>query len=457
MKNQAHQTKVPMILGLGKSGLSCAGYFDRIDQDYIFLDTRNIASGGSQLKDFSNCKEFYFGNLEHELLDRCLALIVSPGVPLTEPFVEFAISSGIEIYGDIEIFVRNSKKPIIAITGSNGKSTVTDLTEKLLRGAGVNAQKGGNIGLPVLDFLPKDDADLYVLELSSFQLDTTKSLKPRIAVLLNISEDHMDRYASFKDYKNSKLKVYNNACYKIFNQDDTKTTPKTIQREDYTFSSTEPSEKAINKMSFLSKKNNCSDKRNFELVVDGKPIMSTCEMKMAGTHNYLNALTCLSILDRLEINIDCGLVEILNDYSGLPHRFQRVSRKNGVEWINDSKATNVGSALSALNSVIKGTNKLILIAGGDSKESDLTPLTSAFEKQVNQLILMGKDAERLAALTDKVPVCFAKDMKQAVELANEIALEGDTILLSPACSSLDMFKNFEQRGEMFVDAIGRCA
>ncbi len=440
------------------SGLSCARYFDRIDQSYGLLDTREYPPGLDEISKLTNCEMTIFGELNTSLLNDCKMLVVSPGISLSEPFVVEAITKNVDVCGDIELFSRGCDKPIIAITGSNGKSTVTDLAEKLINAAGLNCQKGGNIGLPALDFLPAQEADIYVLELSSFQLDTTRTLKTEISVLLNVSEDHMDRYDNFSDYVNSKQKIFRHAEHKIFNWDDKLTHPTIITAKDTSFSVDFPDSQVRQRIAYLKNKT-----KSFDLVIDGELVINTNLLQLTGRHNWLNVLSCLSILQSLNLPIDEVVLNCLKNYQGLPHRFQRVSQKLGCDWINDSKATNVGATVAAIDSIVVGgdrksqTVKIILIVGGDSKQSDLRPLVESFERKIHCLILLGKDAKLIAALTNKIKTYFVENMEQAVIKATQLVSDGDIVLLSPACSSLDMYKNFEARGDAFIDAIEKCA
>jgi len=446
-----------IIFGLGQSGLSCARYFDRISQPYYLLDTRENPPGRSDVENLKYCEGFYFGQsfdfkiIDESIFTNCQQLIVSPGISLDNFFVKKAKELGIEVCGDIEIFARVCKKPIIVITGSNGKSTVTDLTDKLLRASGINSQKGGNIGLPVLDFLPDDKADVYVLELSSFQLDTTCSLKPEVAVLLNICEDHLDRYEDFEGYCQSKHKVYQQARCAVFNQDDILTYPKKVFKDSLTFSISlnQNDNKDISKITV--------SEVGYDLLVKDNFIISSDELRITGKHNFANVLASLNILNRMNVEINDDVREALRSFEGLKHRFQLVSRKDNCEWINDSKATNVGATIAALNSVELSSQKhLILIAGGDSKQSDLAPLIKPLEEKVNDMILLGKDAVLFADLTSKVTSYFVENMYQAVCKAKELINGKTTVLLSPACASLDMYKDFEERGDEFIAAVRAC-
>lgn len=447
-----------IIFGLGQSGLSCARYFDRIEQTYLLLDTRENPPGEIEIEQLSHCQGFYFGEIDESILAGCCQLVVSPGISLQTPLVKKAIALNIDVCGDVEIFSRACNKPIVAITGSNGKSTVTDLTDKLINASGIKAQKGGNIGLPVLDFLPQDKAELYVLELSSFQLDTTDSLAPEVAVLLNLSEDHLDRYSGFEQYCQSKQKIYQRAKYKVFNFDDALTHPQNICKNDLAFSLMMPRIDQSLFVSYIKPLPIDNDLLSYELVVDDVDVVSSRLLNIAGKHNFANVLACLNILTCLNIDISQSILQVLQRYKGLKHRFQLVKRDSQCEWINDSKATNVGATIAALDSLeLDSTTQLILIAGGDSKQSQLSPLVQPLEDKVSALVLLGKDAELFARLSSNISSYLVENMQQAVCKAKQL-IDGKTvILLSPACSSLDMFKNFEARGDAFISEVRACA
>ncbi len=451
--NKAQQKSITHIIyGLGVSGLSCARYFDRIEQPYYLADTRERPPAAEQIDSLEYCQGYSFGAQSLKLLDDCQMIVVSPGISLKDPFLVQARSREIELVGDVELFARHCGKKIVAITGSNGKSTVTELSEALLRAAGVNAQKGGNIGLPVLDFLPADEADVYVLEVSSFQMDTTKSLQADVAVLLNISEDHMDRYESFEHYGCSKRRIFENAKCKIFNWDDRLTLPTEIDANDLSFSLEKPKE-VNHVVSYLDK-----NESDYEFVVNEKTLTSTRDLKITGFHNWLNALASLSILHQLNVAINQDVLDALINYQGLAHRFQLVSRKMDCLWINDSKATNVGATVAALNSLKQFSDqRVFLIAGGDSKNADLNDLQGVLDNSVYRLILLGKDADRLAEVSRIVPYIKVENLQQAVKAISPELNKGDIVLLSPACASLDMFKNFEERGNAFIAAVEECA
>ncbi len=458
MRQMSDKNNKHIIFGLGQSGLSCARYFDRIGQPYGILDTRQQPPGISELDNLSLCTFVQLGEADEVILKDCQQLIVSPGIDLNIPFIKKAIDLGVDVCGDVEIFARNCDKTVVAITGSNGKSTVTDLTDRLISAAGLNSQKGGNIGLPVLDFLPQDSADIYVLELSSFQLDSTHSLAPKVAVLLNLSEDHLDRYQGFEQYCHSKQSIFRNSEFRVFNQDDRLTYPKIITENCRSFSiATEPNI-ADSNVSYIKNNSTSPDLPNHRLVVKQQTVIASSSLNITGKHNLANVLASLNILDCLDIKIDNKVLCALEQYKGLNHRFQLVLRKNNVTWINDSKATNVGATIAALESVdLSGASQLVLIAGGDSKQSDLNPLVKYLDEHVTHMVLIGKDAKLFSKLSSKVKSYIVDNMQQAVIKALSIINGSATILLSPACSSLDMYINFEDRGNDFIASVRKYA
>lgn len=454
MINRETKKSKQIIFGLGQSGLSCARYFDRIGQAYFLFDTREEPPGEKDVASLEYCEEYYSGktfdfeSIDESVFANCQQMVVSPGISLETPFVKKAKQLNIDVCGDVELFARNCSKPIIAITGSNGKSTVTDLTDKLLNAAGKKPQKGGNIGLAVLDFLPEQANDIYVLELSSFQLDTTYSLKPEVAVLLNLSEDHLDRYQNFDDYCQSKKRIYKDAKYLVFNQDDHLTYPSTLSEKACSFSVLPETQDKENVSRIVRRG------LGYDLFVKDQFVIASDELNVTGTHNFANVLASLTILDCLNVKLDKNVLKALRSFNGLKHRFQLIFRGNNIEWINDSKATNVGATIAALNSVETcDEHQLILIAGGDSKQSDLRPLIEPLENKVKSMVLLGKDARLFADLTSKVTSYFVDNMQQAVCKAKELIAGKTTVLLSPACASLDMYKNFEERGDEFISAV----
>ncbi|HAH12196.1 MAG TPA: UDP-N-acetylmuramoyl-L-alanine--D-glutamate ligase, partial [Pantoea agglomerans] len=363
-------------------------------------------------------------------------IVAGPGVALAHPILSEAVEAGVAIVGDIELFCREAQAPIVAITGSNGKSTVTTLVGEMAKAAGWQVGVGGNIGLPALSLL-QSPAQLYVLELSSFQLETTHSLKAAAATILNVSEDHMDRYPlGMQQYRAAKLRVYENAQVCIVNADDALTMPVRGADTRCVSFGVDFGDYHLNKQ-----------QGSIWLRVKGEKVLNTAEMKMVGQHNYTNALAALALADAVGLPRASSLAA-LTHFNGLAHRFQLVHEHQGVRWINDSKATNVGSTEAALNGLqVKGT--LWLLMGGDGKSADFTPLIPWLQGDNVRLYCFGRDGDALAALRPEIAV-RTETMRQAMEQIAPQVKAGDMVLLSPACASLDQFRNFEQRGEQFA-------
>ncbi|TQV75280.1 UDP-N-acetylmuramoyl-L-alanine--D-glutamate ligase [Aliikangiella marina] len=453
------QQKLVGVFGLGMSGLAAARYLQRTDQQFFVVDTRAKPPGEKELASLNNCFSHYFGDIPQELLNSANMIIVSPGIDSNIAPLNQARKNGVDIVGDVEIFARQTKGKIVAITGSNGKSTVTDLTYQLLKAAGANVAIGGNFGVPVLDFLPLDQADIYVLELSSFQLDTTRSLKAEVATVLNISEDHMDRYTDLTAYQNSKLTIYQGAKKCVVNLDDKQT--------DYRGDRNRKQDNEISNVVEFSLTNHDAkyhtemvDKR-IALLNEEQVIVYADQLKISGAHNLSNALAAIALVKELGFSFCDSMNKCLRNYSGLAHRFELVESANNCVWINDSKATNVGATLAALNGIQPTVKFVILIAGGDAKGSDLTPLKHVLNTKVNKLILIGKDAKLFAEMVPEDRVYFAKDMPDAVQYASKLVTQQvdseSLVLLSPACASLDMYSSYVARGEAFIDAVRACA
>lgn len=444
MKGLSH--KRVLVVGLGKTGLSCACYLSGKGIEVAITDSREHPPALDELQEKHPDMAIFVGGFNAEAFERATCLIISPGVSLREPLIAEARARGAEIIGDIELFARNANAPVIAITGSNGKSTVTSLLGEMAKASGMDVRVGGNIGVPALDLLHDPRPDLYVLELSSFQLETTESLNACAAAILNISEDHMDRYHNLNDYTAAKAKVYYGTGTLIVNLDDAAvmaTAKLTRQGRDLIgFTAHTPNE---NEFGICTK-----DKQEF-LCYGTDKLISVAELKIKGKHNVVNALAALALGKEASIPLD-GMLLALKEFSGLPHRSQWVAEKNGVTWFNDSKATNVGAAIAAINGT--EANEIILIAGGQSKGQDFSPLKEVVKNKVKHLILLGEDAELLnSELEDYTEVDFVADMTQAVTKANNIAVRGDEVLLSPACASFDMYSGYEQRGEVFIAAV----
>jgi UDP-N-acetylmuramoylalanine--D-glutamate ligase len=416
-----------VIIGLGLTGLSCVDFFLAQGVTPRVMDTRVSPPGLDKLP---GQVERHLGGINGDWLLAADLIVASPGVALAHPILSEAVEAGIEIVGDIELFCREAQAPIVAITGSNGKSTVTTLVGEMAKAAGWQVGVGGNIGLPALSLL-QSPAQLYVLELSSFQLETTHSLKAAAATILNVSEDHMDRYPlGMQQYRAAKLRVYENAQVCIVNADDALTMPVRGADTRCVSFGVDFGDYHLNKQ-----------QGSIWLRVKGEKVLNTAEMKMVGQHNYTNALAALALADAVGLPRASSLAA-LTHFNGLAHRFQLVHEHQGVRWINDSKATNVGSTEAALNGLqVKGT--LWLLMGGDGKSADFTPLIPWLQGDNVRLYCFGRDGDALAALRPEIAV-RTETMRQAMEQIAPQVKAGDMVLLSPACASLDQFRNFER-------------
>ncbi|MCS3604591.1 UDP-N-acetylmuramoylalanine--D-glutamate ligase [Buttiauxella sp. BIGb0471] len=428
-----YQGKKVVIIGLGLTGLSCVDYFIARGVTPRVMDTRISPPGLDKLPE---SVERHTGSLNEDWLLAADLIVASPGIAIAHPALSRAADAGVEIVGDIELFCREAQAPIVAITGSNGKSTVTTLVGEMAKAAGVNVGVGGNIGLPALMLL--DPArELYVLELSSFQLETTSSLKAAAATILNVTEDHMDRYPfGLQQYRAAKLRVYENAAVCVVNADDALTMP--VRGAD------------VRCISFgvdVGDYHLNHQQGDTWLRVKGEKVLNTKEMKIVGRHNYTNALAALALADAVKLPRSSSL-KALTTFTGLAHRFQLAWERNGVRWINDSKATNVGSTEAALNGLkVEGTLHLLL--GGDGKSADFSALSQYLQGSAIRLYCFGRDGAELAALRPDVAE-QTETMAEAMKLIAARVQPGDMVLLSPACASLDQFKNFEQRGDQFT-------
>ncbi|MBG3091593.1 UDP-N-acetylmuramoyl-L-alanine--D-glutamate ligase [Proteus cibarius] len=426
-----YQGKKVVVVGLGITGLSCVDFFIRQGVTPKVIDTRQKPGGLDKLP---ADVEYHTGSFHQAWLNDADLIISSPGIALSTPELVEAANHGVEIVGDIELFCREAKAPIVAITGSNGKSTVTTLVGEMASADGIRVGVGGNIGVPALTLLT-EPYDLYVLELSSFQLETTYSLQAVAATVLNISEDHMNRYPlGLEQYREAKLRIYDNAKTCVYNEDDTLTLP------------------------LAGKDNRCVsfgvgqgdyqlDNTNRILKVKGEKVLSMAEMYLSGQHNYTNALAALALADAVGISRKAA-TEVLKTYHGLAHRFHLVYSHQNVRWINDSKATNVGSTEAALRGLeVEGTLHLLL--GGDGKSADFSSLLPYISGDNIRLYCFGQDGQALANLRPDVSL-LTVTMEEAIRALAPTVKSGDMVLLSPACASLDQFKCFEQRGDEFA-------
>ncbi|EOT1170173.1 UDP-N-acetylmuramoyl-L-alanine--D-glutamate ligase [Cronobacter dublinensis] len=428
-----YQGKKVVIIGLGLTGLSCVDFFLGRGVTPRVMDTRIAPPGLDKLPEEV---ERHLGSLNDAWLSGADLIVASPGMALAHPSLSAAADAGVEIVGDIELFCREAQAPIIAITGSNGKSTVTTLVGEMAKAAGVNVGVGGNIGLPALMLLG-EERELYVLELSSFQLETTSSLKATAATILNVTEDHMDRYPlGLQQYRAAKLRIYENAAVCVVNADDALTMPVRGADARCVSFGIDVGDYHLNRQ-----------QGETWLRVRGEKVLNVKEMQLVGQHNYTNALAALALADAAGLPRASSL-KALTTFGGLAHRFQLAFEHNGVRWINDSKATNVGSTEAALNGLhLDGTLHLLL--GGDGKSADFSPLARYLTGDRVRLYCFGRDGDALAALRPEIAE-RTETMEEAMRLIAGRVQPGDMVLLSPACASLDQFKNFEQRGDVFT-------
>ena len=435
-----------IVVGLGKSGMSLVRFLANRGVSFAVADTRENPPELETLRREYPQVDVRCGELDVEFLCRADELYVSPGLALATPALQQAAARGVKLSGDIELFARYAKAPIVAITGSNAKSTVTTLVGEMAAAAGKHVAVGGNLGTPALDLL-SDDVELYVMELSSFQLETTDQLGAEVATVLNISEDHMDRYSGLPAYHLAKHRVFRGARQVVVNRQDVLTRPLIGEGLPcWTF--------GLNKPDFhgfgLREENG-----EKYLAFQFDNLMPVRELKIRGAHNQANALAALALGHAVGLPMD-SMLESLRNFGGLEHRCQWLLERDGVSYYDDSKATNVGAALAAIEGLgadIPG--KLVLIAGGDGKGADFSGLRAPVAAHCRAVVLIGRDAELIAqALGDGVPLIRVATLNEAVQRCAERAQTGDAVLLSPACASFDMFKNYEERGRLFAQAVG---
>ncbi len=435
-----------LVVGMGATGLSVVRYLKEQGVRLFAVDSRENPPGLEAVRSFLNDSQLSVGGFSAELFELATHIVVSPGVSLDLPELVKAQSDGKPVLGDIDLFACQVKVPVIAITGSNGKSTVTTLVGLMAEQSGRKVAVGGNLGRPALDLLMDRDIELYVLELSSFQLDSSKLLNAKVATVLNVSEDHLDRYSDFGGYINSKKRVFNGAGAMILNRDDSEVMEMALaDRAVITFGLNEPQEGQYGILNVEGKS---------WLAKGDKPLFPTSKLKIKGKHNQANGLAALALGEQVGLPM-IAMLDALSKFKGLAHRMEWVMEVDGVEWINDSKATNVGACEAALQGL---SEKVVLIAGGDGKDADFTPLAESAKNRVKAAILMGQDADKLASVLSEVTeVIKVSDMNEAVSVAVKVAERSDTVLLSPACASLDQYKSYQERGNCFVEAVGALA
>jgi len=436
-----------LVAGLGETGMSCVRHYRQLDCPVVVTDSRESPPKLEALKSLWPEVPVSVGNLDEKLLSDANEIILSPGISANEHFVQEAKRKNIPVIGDVEVFCRIASAPIIAITGSNAKSTVSTLLAQMIEDAGKKVFLGGNIGVPVLDLLENDTPDFYVLELSSFQLESLDSLKAKVACVLNVSPDHMDRYENKSDYIAAKQVVYKNAELVVINKEDELAQPieKFKPGNVFAFTKGKPGSREFGLI---------QDENITYLVFENKKLMSVSELKIKGSHNYENALAALALGYSIGLELN-SMLNSLKTFSGLSHRCEWLGEINKVDWINDSKGTNVGATEAAILGLSQNSNKdIVLILGGVSKGADFTSLIDPIKKNVRDVILFGADAKLIGnTLGDNVNKHYCDNLADTVNLAYEIAQAGETVLFSPACASFDMFKNFEDRGEQFSSLV----
>jgi len=430
-----------LVVGLGATGLSIARYLRRVDIDAMFFDSREQPPGIEELDKVWPDAEIHLGDVK--LPGGVERIITSPGIPDSHPILAKARRNKIEVVSDIELFAREAKAPFVAVTGSNGKSTVTTLLYYMCLADGRETLAGGNLGEPALDLLNRPTPDLYVLELSSFQLHRTQSLPAEVAVLLNVSPDHLDWHADEAEYRESKYRIFREAEAAVINRADEEAAAHTRNCERViSFGADTPADGHYGLR---------EDEGATYLARGETLLLAADELAMLGAHNQLNALAALAAGDLLGLDLP-AMLQVLAEFPGLPHRMQSAGRIGGVGYINDSKATNVAAAVASVKSV---DDMLVLIAGGEGKGGDFSELSEAVDGKLRAAVLIGTDAEQIAHSLDTVmPVHFAENMVAAVSIAADCAERGDTVLLAPACASFDQFDNYMARGDAFCKAVG---
>ena len=435
-----------LIIGLGQTGLSVANYLAALGKSFSIADTRVNPPGLEAFRQQWPNASIWLGPLDAQLTCSVSCLVVSPGISVTDSAIVAARQQGVEVVGDVELFCRAVQQPIIAITGSNAKSTVTTLLGEMATAEGFNVGVGGNIGVPVLDLLLQGQYDFYVLELSSFQLETTQSLNAKAAAVLNISEDHLDRYADFEGYIFAKQRIYHHCATAVFNREDVQTFPiHGLKAAQLSFGLNAPRSEDELGLIYLG------DER--WLMKGEMPLMPAAQVPLAGEHGLSNALAAFALGFAAGFSV-AAMRLALEAFKPLAHRCQFVAKRNGVAFYNDSKATNVGAMLAAVKGLAKPEAPIWLILGGEGKSQDFSPLTQALSKNIAGVVLIGRDASLIAEfLPEGLTHQYCTHLTEAVQWLVAQAVAGDQILLSPACASFDQFSGFEQRGEVFAQCV----
>lgn len=440
MSAKEQQADKDLVVGLGATGLSIARYLKRSDTDAIFYDSRKEPPGLDELDEIWPGADVRLG--EDTLPKSVNRVIASPGIADSHSIIKKARKRNLEVLSDIELFSREAEKPFIAVTGSNGKSTVTTLLYHMCRADGRNVLAGGNLGEPALDLLDQNTPDIYVLELSSFQLQRTQNLPAEVALLLNVSPDHLDWHADEAEYRAAKYRVFDDVDAAVINRTDEEAAKKVTHcKRVVSFGLDEPAEEQFGIREEGGEK---------YLAFGESLLLSIRDLALYGVHNQLNALAALAVGHLMGLDM-AAMLQVLVEFPGLPHRMQFVARIGAVDYINDSKATNVAAAVASVESV---DGMLVLVAGGLGKGGEFGELAGAVEGKLRGAVLIGTDAEKIARALDTVmPVHFAESMESAVHMAASCAESDDTVLLAPACASFDQFDSYMARGDAFIEAV----
>ncbi len=436
-----------VVVGLGTTGLSCARFLSQRGLAFAVVDTRTQPPGLSELRREMPDAGFYAGEYPREVISAAREVIVSPGIAMDARIVVDAIDAGVDVIGDIDLFVREAKAPVVGITGSNAKSTVTELLGQMARDAGLNVGVGGNLGTPALELLAAD-RELYVLELSSFQLERAHRLGLEVATVLNVSADHLDRHGTLSRYRTAKHRIFDGCRKAVINRDDPMTVPlldADVELVSWGMGEPGPGDFGLrleDGVEYLS----CGN----ELL------MPLAQLNLAGRHNVANALAGLALGQSAGLSLH-SMLATLRSFRGLPHRCELVAEIDGVRYVNDSKGTNIGATEAALGG-LGGERNVLLIAGGQGKGADFGQLQAAVARHCKLLLLLGEDAPLIAqALSASAPVVMVSSLREAVSAAAAEAESGDVVLLSPACASFDMFSGYAERGNTFATRVRELA
>lgn len=433
-----------LVVGLGKTGLSCVRYLCEKGRDVAVADSRNAPPGLKELSAGWPELPVYLGDFDPDVFAGFNEVVVSPGISIAEPAIRHAAEQGAIIRGDIDLFAEAADAPIVAITGSNGKTTVTTLVGEMASAAGRQVEVGGNIGTPALDLLGRG-ADLYVLELSSFQLETTRELNALAATVLNVSDDHMDRYPTKMAYFQAKQRIFNGCKNAVVNLDDALSTP--MARDSLRFLCF--GFHRVNPDTFSTRE----DDEGTWITFGFDNLLLADELGLMGRHNISNVMAALALGHAAGLPMDV-MLETVRNFRGLPHRCEFIRRVGEVDYINDSKGTNVGATVAAIESLAPADGKVVLIAGGEGKGADFSPLAEPVARHCRAAVLMGADARLIAsALGNEIEIVMAATMEDAVDKAAGLAEPGDRVLLSPACASFDMFRDYSDRGDSFRNQV----